>query len=150
MGGMLGGMGLPRVCFHDARLRRTPGSSHRRICSSLPASAQKSAQRIASTSCGPGRPDAELSPKPCSTSRKAGFVPLCNNISDSDVCLYCRDAGRDPTVVCVVRRSPPTSVGIEPRASTKPLPRAHGALSPLRGIGPNRQDHRAGGAHRPG
>jgi len=45
---------------------------------------------------------------------KLGLCRLCNNISDSDVCQYCRDANRDGKVVCVVEE-PHNIVGIESR-----------------------------------
>jgi recombination protein RecR len=68
---------------------------------------------------------------------KLGLCRLCNNISDSEICQYCRDPNRDPKLVCVVEE-PHNIVGIE---STRQFAGRyhvlHGALSPLRGIGPD-------------
>ena len=69
----------------------------------LPGIGQKSAQRIAFHVLRAGREDAEhLAQALLDVKDKLGLCRLCNNISDSDLCLYCRDAARDPKVVCVV------------------------------------------------
>ena len=103
----------------------------------LPGIGQKSAQRIAFHVLRAGREDAEhLAQALLDVKDKLGLCRLCNNISDSDVCLYCRDAGRDPTVVCVVEE-PTNIVGIETTRQYEGRYHVlHGALSPLRGIGP--------------
>ena len=103
----------------------------------LPGIGQKSAQRIAFHVLRAGRPDAEhLAQALLDVKDKLGLCRLCNNISDSDLCLYCRDAGRDPTVVCVVEE-PTNIVGIETTRQYEGRYHVlHGALSPLRGIGP--------------
>ena len=33
---------------------------------------------------------------------KLGLCAVCNNISDGELCIYCRDPHRDRTVMCVV------------------------------------------------
>ena len=103
----------------------------------LPGIGQKSAQRIAFHVLRAGRDDAEqLAQALLDVKDKLGLCRLCNNISDSDLCLYCRDAGRDPKVVCVVQE-PTDIVGIETtRQYAGRYHVLHGALSPLRGIGP--------------
>jgi recombination protein RecR len=103
----------------------------------LPGIGQKSAQRIAFHVLRAGRDDAEhLAQALLDVKDKLGLCRLCNNISDSDVCLYCRDAGRDPKVVCVVEE-PTNIVGIETTRQYEGRYHVlHGALSPLRGIGP--------------
>jgi recombination protein RecR len=103
----------------------------------LPGIGQKSAQRIAFHVLRAGREDAEqLAQALLDVKDKLGLCRLCNNISDSDVCLYCRDAGRDPKVVCVVQE-PTDIVGIETTRQYEGRYHVlHGALSPLRGIGP--------------
>src|ERR1043166_2053445 len=61
---------------------------------------------------------------------------VCNNISDAEICQFCRDAGRDPKVVCVVEE-PHSIIGIETTRQFRGRYHVlHGALSPLRGIGP--------------
>ena len=103
----------------------------------LPGIGQKSAQRIAFHVLRTGRQDAEhLAQALLDVKDKLGLCRLCNNISDSDLCLYCRDAGRDPKVVCVVEE-PTNIVGIETTRQYEGRYHVlHGALSPLRGIGP--------------
>ena len=103
----------------------------------LPGIGQKSAQRIAFHVLRAGREDAEqLAQALLDVKDKLGLCRLCNNISDSDLCLYCRDAGRDPKVVCVVQE-PTDIVGIETTRQYEGRYHVlHGALSPLRGIGP--------------
>ena len=103
----------------------------------LPGIGQKSAQRIAFHVLRAGREDAEhLAQALLDVKDKLGLCRLCNNISDSDLCLYCRDAGRDPKVVCVVEE-PTNIVGIETTRQYEGRYHVlHGALSPLRGLGP--------------
>jgi recombination protein RecR len=103
----------------------------------LPGIGQKSAQRIAFHVLRAPREDAEqLSAAILDVKDKLGLCRLCNNISESELCLYCRDPHRDPKVVCVVEE-PPNIVGIETTRQYEGRYHVlHGALSPLRGIGP--------------
>jgi recombination protein RecR len=103
----------------------------------LPGIGQKSAQRIAFHVLRAGREDAEqLAQALLDVKDKLGLCRLCNNISDSDLCLYCRDPNRDPKVVCVVQE-PTDIVGIETTRQYEGRYHVlHGGLSPLRGIGP--------------
>ena len=103
----------------------------------LPGIGQKSAQRIAFHVLRAGRDDAEhLAQALLDVKDKLGLCRLCNNISDSDLCPYCRDAGRDPKVVCVVEE-PHNIVGIETTREFQGRYHVlHGSLSPLRGLGP--------------
>jgi recombination protein RecR len=103
----------------------------------LPGIGQKSAQRIAFHVLRAGREDAEnLAQALLDVKDKLGLCRLCNNISDSDLCLYCRDSNRDPKVVCVVEE-PTNIVGIETTRQYEGRYHVlHGALSPLRGVGP--------------
>src|SRR5215471_21400327 len=69
----------------------------------LPGIGQKSAQRIVFHLLRAPREEAEhLSAAILDVKDKLGLCRLCNNISESELCLYCRDANRDQTVVCVV------------------------------------------------
>jgi recombination protein RecR len=103
----------------------------------LPGIGQKSAQRIAFHVLRAPREDAEqLTAAILDVKDKLGLCRLCNNISESELCLYCRDPHRDPKVVCVVEE-PPNIVGIETTRQYEGRYHVlHGALSPLRGIGP--------------
>jgi len=68
---------------------------------------------------------------------KLGLCPVCNNISEGELCQYCRDTTRDAKVLCVVEE-PHNIVGIETTRQFEGRYHVlHGALSPLRGIGPD-------------
>jgi recombination protein RecR len=103
----------------------------------LPGIGQKSAQRIAFHLMRASREDAEhLAQAVLDVKDKLGLCTICNNISDSALCQYCSNTARDPHVVCVVEE-PHNIVGIE--TTRQYQGRYHvlqGALSPLRGIGP--------------
>ena len=103
----------------------------------LPGIGQKSAQRLAFHVLRAGREDAEhLAQALLDVKDKLGLCRICNNISDSDVCSYCADSNRDPRVVCVVEE-PHNIIGIETTRQFEGRYHVlHGALSPLRGIGP--------------
>jgi len=104
----------------------------------LPGIGQKSAQRIAFHVLRAGREHAErLSQAILDVKDKLALCRLCNNISESELCLFCRDPNRDQTVVCVVEE-PQGILGIE---TTRQFPGLyhvlHGAIAPLDGIGPD-------------
>jgi recombination protein RecR len=103
----------------------------------LPGIGQKSAQRMAFHVLRTGREDAEhLARAILDVKDKLGLCSVCNNISESELCLYCRDPNRDGKVVCVVEE-PHNIVGIETTRQYEGRYHVlHGALSPLRGIGP--------------
>lgn len=103
----------------------------------LPGIGQKSAQRIAFHVLRAAREEAEhLAAALLDVKDKLGLCRICNNISESDLCLYCRDPHRDAKVVCVVEE-PHNIVGIETTRQFEGRYHVlHGALSPLRGIGP--------------
>jgi recombination protein RecR len=104
----------------------------------LPGIGQKSAQRLAFHVLRASRDDAQhLAQALLDVKDKLGLCRQCNNISDSDLCLFCRDPNRDEHVVCVVEE-PHNIVGIETtREFAGRYHVLHGALSPLRGIGPD-------------
>jgi recombination protein RecR len=103
----------------------------------LPGIGQKSAQRIAFHVLRAGREDAtQLAQAILDVKDKLGLCRVCNNISDSDLCQFCRDTGRDPHVVCVVEE-PHNIVSVETTRQFEGRYHVlHGSLSPLRGIGP--------------
>jgi recombination protein RecR len=103
----------------------------------LPGIGQKSAQRIAFHVLRANREDAErLAQAVLDVKDKLGLCAVCNNISDGEICQYCSDPRRDPHTVCVVEE-PHNIVGIETTRQYEGRYHVlHGALSPLRGIGP--------------
>jgi recombination protein RecR len=103
----------------------------------LPGIGQKSAQRLAFHVMRTGKDDAaNLAQAILDVKEKLGLCRECNNISDSELCVYCSDPNRDPKTVCVVEEAH-NIIGIETTRQYEG--RYHvlqGALSPLRGIGP--------------
>ncbi len=103
----------------------------------LPGIGQKSAQRLAFHVLRASREDAEqLSQALLDVKDKLGLCAQCNNISDGDLCVFCRDPNRDRKVLCVVEEAP-NILGIESTRQFNGLYHVlHGSLSPLKGIGP--------------
>lgn len=61
---------------------------------------------------------------------------LCNNMTDVDPCAICSDARRDPTVICVVEEAFNIPTIEQTRDFRGMFHVLLGALSPLKGIGP--------------
>jgi recombination protein RecR len=103
----------------------------------LPGIGQKSAQRIAFHVLRASREDVErLSQALLDVKDKLGLCAACNNISDSELCPYCSDTNRDDSVICVVEE-PHNILPIETTRQYNGLYHVlHGAISPLRGVGP--------------
>jgi len=107
-------------------------------CKRLPGIGQKSAQRIAFHLLRSPREDAELLAQAVlDVKDKLGICAECNNISDGDLCLYCRDPHRDHSQICVVEE-PHNIVAIETTHAFRGVYHVlYGTISPLRGIGPD-------------
>jgi len=103
----------------------------------LPGVGQKSAQRLAFHVLRAPREDAEqLAQAVLDVKDKLGICESCNNISDSDLCNFCRDPHRDRSVLCIVEE-PHNILPIETTRQFEGLYHVlHGSISPLRGIGP--------------
>jgi recombination protein RecR len=106
-------------------------------CKRLPGIGQKSAQRIAFHLLRVPREDAErLAQALLDVKDKLALCAECNNISDSELCLYCRDPHRDHSLLCVVEE-PHNILPVETTNSFRGVYHVlHGAISPLRGVGP--------------
>jgi recombination protein RecR len=106
-------------------------------CKRLPGIGQKSAQRIAFHLLRAPREDAErLAQAVIDIKDKLGICEQCNNISDGELCLYCRDPHREHSQICVIEE-PHNILPIETTHSYRGLYHVlHGTISPLRGIGP--------------
>lgn len=103
----------------------------------LPGIGQKSAQRLAFHVLRAPRDNAAaLAAALIDVKDNLGICAECNNISDAELCLYCRDPHRDRTQICIVEE-PHNILPIETTRSFSGLYHVlHGAISPLRGIGP--------------
>jgi len=67
---------------------------------------------------------------------KISYCRRCFNFAEGDLCEYCADARRDPTLVCVVER-PQDIVAVERTGEFRGLYHVlGGAISPIDGIGP--------------
>ncbi|MBI5084338.1 MAG: recombination protein RecR [Acidobacteria bacterium] len=103
----------------------------------LPGVGQKSAQRIAFHILRAAREDVDrLCTALVDVKEKLGLCAVCNNISDAETCLYCRDPHRDKKRICVVEE-PHNIVPIETTRTFAGMYHVlHGSISPLRGVGP--------------
>lgn len=103
----------------------------------LPGIGQKSAQRLAFHVLRTSRDDAaRLAAALLEVKDNLGICAECNNISDGELCIYCRDAGRDHSNICVVEE-PHNILPIETTRTFSGVYHVlHGSISPLRGIGP--------------
>ena len=111
--------------------------------SRLPGIGPKSAQRVAFHLLKiPGVDAKRLADAIVQARDKVRLCAVCYNVSDSELCDYCRDPRRDPTIVCVVQE-PPDIVAIERTREYSGLYHVlQGAISPIEGIGP--EDLRVG------
>ncbi|MEK7409740.1 MAG: recombination mediator RecR [Acidobacteriota bacterium] len=103
----------------------------------LPGVGQKSAQRLAFHVLRGGREEAaRLAQALLDVKDKLGLCAVCNNITDTELCTFCRDPGRDRSVICVVEE-PHNILPIETTRQYSGLYHVlHGTISPLRGISP--------------
>ena len=104
----------------------------------LPGIGQKSAQRLAFHVLRHGREEAAaLAQALVDVKDRLGICATCNNISDGEICNFCRDPHRDHSLICVVEE-PHNILPIETTRQFGGVYHVlHGALSPLRGIGPD-------------
>jgi len=103
----------------------------------LPGVGQKSAQRLAFHLLRASEADAHrLAQAILDVKEKLRLCTACNNVSDEELCPYCRDPRRDASVICVVEE-PHNILPIETTRQYSGLYHVlHGAISPLRGVGP--------------
>jgi recombination protein RecR len=104
----------------------------------LPGVGHKSAQRLAFYILR--RPNAEVEnfiESLREVKEKIVFCSVCNNLTDINPCMYCASTTRDRSMICVVEE-PYNLVAVEKTRSYKGLYHIlHGALSPIRSVGPN-------------
>jgi recombination protein RecR len=104
----------------------------------LPGIGAKSAQRLAFHVLRTPREEAE---RLCEAIRevkdRVTYCSICNNITDTDPCVYCADPARDHRVICVVEEPQNVQVVEKPGGFRGVYHVLLGALSPLQGIGPD-------------
>jgi len=103
----------------------------------LPGVGSKSAQRLAFHVLRSSDADARALAAAILTLREQlRLCSICNNVTDTDPCIYCASAVRDPHIVCVVEE-PPNIATIEKTRSYNGVYHVlHGTLSPIGGVGP--------------
>jgi len=103
----------------------------------LPGIGPKSAQRVAFHLLKLEPEDARrLADVIREVKEKVRLCDVCFNVTDQELCEYCRDSRRDRSVICVVQE-PPDIVAIERTREYRGLYHVlQGAISPIDGIGP--------------
>ncbi|MDD3718265.1 MAG: recombination mediator RecR [Actinomycetota bacterium] len=105
--------------------------------SKLPGVGQKTAQRLAFHLLKiPGEEARSLADAIIEARERVTFCSRCFNFAQGELCDYCMDSRRDPTLVCVVER-PQDIVAVERTGEFRGLYHVlGGAISPIDGIGP--------------
>ncbi len=103
----------------------------------LPGIGPKSAQRLAFYLVKAASADAKrLAEAIIQAKERVSFCRECFNVAEGQLCRYCADPSRDPTIICVVEE-PKDVASIEKAGIVRG--RYHilgGAISPMEGIGP--------------
>jgi recombination protein RecR len=104
----------------------------------LPGIGQKTAQRLAFYLLRADREQAfALSEAIREAKERVRECSICNNITDSDPCVFCASASRNGNIICVVE----DATNIQAIEKTRQFSGLYhvlgGALSPLQGIGPD-------------
>ena len=104
----------------------------------LPGIGHKSAQRLAFYILRRPKEDIENFVEALrEVKEKIVFCSVCNNMTDINPCMYCVSPSRERSQICIVEE-PYNLVAVEKTRSYKGLYHIlHGALSPIRGIGPD-------------
>jgi recombination protein RecR len=104
----------------------------------LPGIGPKSAQRVAFYLLKISPEEAKsLAAAIVEAKDKVRFCRICANVSDQDLCEFCRDSRRETSLVCVVQEAPDI-VAIERTREFRGLYHVlQGAISPIEGIGPD-------------
>ena len=104
----------------------------------LPGIGAKSAQRLALYTLSMPREDAEAFAQAILEARAAVHTcPVCQNLTDRDLCAICDDDRRDHGVICVVAEPRDVIAMERAREYTGVYHVLHGVISPLSHIGPD-------------
>ena len=104
----------------------------------LPSIGAKSAQRLAFHLLKQPREDVDrLLDAIRDVKDRVTYCSICSNITDADPCFYCTDSRRDKQTICVVE-DPHNVAAVEKTGDFKGTYHVlMGALSPLKGVGPD-------------
>jgi len=105
----------------------------------LPGIGQKTAQRLAFHLLRSTKEEAlGLAEAIREAKERIGVCSVCNNITDTDPCLYCASVSRNPKTICVVEE-PHNILAIEKTRQYGGLYHVlGGSLAPLSGVGPEK------------
>ena len=104
----------------------------------LPGIGAKSAQRLALYTLSMPREDAEAFAQAILEARAAVHTcPVCQNLTDRDLCAICDDDRRDHGVICVVAEPRDVIAMERAREYTGVYHVPHGVISPLNHVGPD-------------
>ena len=103
----------------------------------LPGIGPKSAQRVAIHLLkAPAAESQRLAHALVEAKEKVRLCRSCFNFSENELCVFCSDTRRDPSVICVVQEAPDI-VAVERTREYRGLYHVlQGAVHPLEGIGP--------------
>ena len=105
---------------------------------SLPGIGRKSAQRLAFHVLGLPEGEAEAFAETILRARRTVHTcPVCQNLTDGDICAVCADERRDRSVICVVAEPRDVASLERSREFGGVYHVLHGVLSPMSHIGPD-------------
>ncbi|MCD8323125.1 MAG: recombination mediator RecR [Oscillospiraceae bacterium] len=104
----------------------------------LPGIGRKSAQRLAFHVLGMPEGEAEAFAQAILTARQLVHTcPICQNLTDGEICSICADSKRDRSVVCVVAEPRDVASLERSREFNGVYHVLHGVLSPMSHVGPD-------------
>ena len=104
----------------------------------LPGIGSKTAQRLAFYMLGLPQAEAEeFADAILQAHRTVHLCPICQNLTDQDVCPICADPERDQSLICVVAEPKDVIAMERAREYTGVYHVLHGVISPLSHIGPD-------------
>ncbi len=104
----------------------------------LPGIGRKSAQRLAFHVLGLPEGEAEAFAQAILTARQSVHTcPICQNLTDGEICAICADGKRDRSVVCVVAEARDVASLERSREYNGVYHVLHGVLSPMSHVGPD-------------
>ena len=104
----------------------------------LPGVGPKSAQRIAFHLLDADKDEVQQLVDAITTVKTSvSFCQVCGNVTEQEECAICRDARRDPTVICVVEESKDVMAIERTRAFRGLYHVLGGSINPIGGVGPD-------------